>query len=135
MIKNQKQRRVTQEQIKLLSSALTQARAVAKPDVFMRAHITSLETDIHALQEELRHYQSLLEGKFDLAALQEVEHLGQDLIRARICCKLTQKDLATALGKKAQAIQRLEAADYSSASLATLRTIASTIISCRKRAA
>ena len=121
--------------MKLLSSALNQARAVGNPDVFVRAHVTSLETDIHALEEELRQYRSLLEGTFDWAALREVEHLGQDLIRARISCKLTQKQLARALGKKEQAIQRLEATDYRSASLATLRTIANTIMSYREKAA
>ena len=130
MIKNQRQYRVTLEQIDLLATAMKQVKAVIRPNVFTEAHITSLETDISALRDDVRQYDSLQGGQFDMASLQHVRHLGRDLIRARIACKLTHKDLAIALGKKEQAIQRLEAKDYSTASLATLTTIVNVIVAC-----
>jgi HTH-type transcriptional regulator/antitoxin HigA len=86
------------------------------------------------LEAEKREYEALLDGQFDLAALHDLERLGQNLIRARICSHLTHKDLADALGNKEQAIQRLEATDYSTASLATLATIANAIIGLQRRA-
>lgn len=131
MIKNQRQYRTTRDQIELLTTALNHARAIAAPDVFTKAHIQSLETDIRTLEDEVRQYDSLLQGPLDLTSLRDVEHLGQDLIRARISARLTHKDLAKALGKKEQAIQRLEAANYSTASLATLAEIANTIMRLR----
>ena len=58
-----------------------------------------------------------------------------DLVRARIACNLTHKELARALGKKEQAIQRWEAAGYSTVSLSALATIASVIIDYQRKAA
>ena len=92
-----------------------------KPDVFVRAHIASLETDIGLLEAEVRQYDSL----------RDIGRLGQDLIRDRIYCNITQEGLAKAVEKKAQAIQRLEATNYSTASLATVAIIASTLLGYR----
>ena len=127
MIKNQRQYRTSRSQRALLSLAMAQARAVADPDVFVRAHIGALETDIARLEDEMRQYDLSRRAPVDVAALRHVGDLGRDLIRARIARNLTHKDLAQAVGKKEQAIQRLEAADYRTASLATLAAIASAI--------
>ena len=127
MIKTQRQYHATQSQRDLLAAALHDAQAIATPDVFRAAHIQALQTDIQTLQHEITLYDRQRNGEFDLSTLQSIATLGQNLIRARIACKLTQKDLAQALGKKEQAIQRLEATDYTTASLATLTTIAETI--------
>ena len=135
MIKNQRQHRVTSEQIRMLAQALDDAKGVAAPDVFVKAHVASLETDMARLEDEVRHYESLKRGPIDLSPLRNVEHLGLDLIRARIACDLTHKDLARALGKKEQAIQRWEASNYSTASLAALTSIANVIIAHRKNSA
>ena len=123
------------EQIGLLSTALGDAKMVEKPDVFVVSHITSLETDMARLEEEVRQYESLKQGVFDLSLLRNIEHIGVDLVRARIACNLTHKELARALGKKEQAIQRWEASDYSTVSLSALATIASVIIDYQRKAA
>ena len=131
MIKNRRQYRTTRDQLNLLTMALSQAREMPKPDVFVRAHIASLETDIELLESEIRQYDSLRQGDFDLDKLRDIGRLGQDLIRARIYCNMTQEGLAKAVGKKEQAIQRLEATNYSTASLATVAIIASTLLGYR----
>lgn len=135
MIKNHRQYRVAQEQILLLSTALSDAKAIEGPDVFVLAHITSLETDIARLEKETRQYESLKKGVFDLSPLRNIERIGVDLIQARIACNLTHKELAKALGKKEQAIQRWEASDYRTVSLSALTTIAGVIIEHQKKAA
>ena len=135
MIKNNRRYRVAMEQIRLLSTALGNAKMVKSPDVFVAAHIASLETDIARLEEEVRQYESLKQGSFDLSPLRNIEHIGTDLVRARIACNLTHKELAQALGKKEQVIQRWEASDYRTASLSALTTIANVIMHHQKNAA
>ena len=71
----------------------------------------------------------------DLSPVRNIEHIGADLIRARIACNLTHKELAKALGKKEQAIQRWEASDYRTVSLSTLTMIADVIIERQRTAA
>jgi HTH-type transcriptional regulator/antitoxin HipB len=53
-----------------------------------------------------------------------IEHLPIALIRARIACDLTQRQLAERIGLQEQAIQRYEAADYFGVSFAQLVEIA-----------
>jgi transcriptional regulator with XRE-family HTH domain len=48
-------------------------------------------------------------------------------VRARIAAGLTQEGLAEKLGLKRQQIQRYEASEYATASLATVRQIAQVI--------
>jgi HTH-type transcriptional regulator/antitoxin HigA len=127
MIKTNRQYHATKSQLAFLTTALQAAQAIPTPDIFRTAHIQSLQSDIQTLQHELTLYDRQINGEFDLTPLQAIPTLGQTLIRARIACQLTQKDLAQALGKKEQAIQRLEATDYTTASLATLTTIAETL--------
>jgi transcriptional regulator with XRE-family HTH domain len=56
--------------------------------------------------------------------LNSLDALPKVLIEARIAAGLTQEDLASRLGLKPQQIQRYEASDYQTASLARLRGIA-----------
>lgn len=53
-----------------------------------------------------------------------IERLPQNLIRARIASGLTQRELAARLGVKEQQIQRYEATNYASASLARVLEVA-----------
>ena len=100
---------------------------VLQPDVFVKSHITSLETDIAALAAEAKEFKSLKAGKFNLDSLDVVAHLGSDLVRARIARNMTQKQLAEVLGKKEQAIQRYEDTEYRSANLETLAKVVGAI--------
>ena len=132
MIKNRRQYQVALDQMNALAEALNAARVIAGPDVFVKAHIMALESELASLEAEIDEYDRLQSQPYDPAFLQRVERLGQDLIRARIASKLTHKDLALALGKKEQAIQRLEANDYKTASLATIASIANVIAKAQR---
>ena len=123
MIKNDRQYAATLSQLALLRAGLKDAIGVLQPDVFVKSHITSLETDIAALAAEAKEFKSLKAGKFNLDSLDVVAHLGSDLVRARIARNMTQKQLAEVLGKKEQAIQRYEDTEYRSANLETLAKV------------
>jgi transcriptional regulator with XRE-family HTH domain len=74
----------------------------------------------------LREYERLRAGRVRIS-LREVEQPPKKLVRARIASGLTQEALAQKLGLKRQQIQRYEATEYASASLATIRQIAQAI--------
>jgi transcriptional regulator with XRE-family HTH domain len=65
-------------------------------------------------------YEALRSGKRVVLKLSSLDELPGALIQARIAQGLSQKDLARRLGLKEQQIQRYEATDYASASLARL---------------
>ena len=75
------------------------------------------------LQAELAEYDQLREGherRFDLGSFDELPHA---LIKARIANGMTQRELADRLGLNERQIQRYEATDYASASLARVSEI------------
>ena len=76
------------------------------------------------LQGQLREYQALKVGYFELDALNAVAELPTVLIKARIAQGLRQKDLAARLGLQEQQIQRYEATDCTTASLTRIREVA-----------
>ena len=62
-----------------------------------------------------------------LDGLGTVAELPANLIKARIARGLSQKDLADRIGLKEQQIQRYEATDYASASLARIKEVVSAL--------
>ena len=56
-----------------------------------------------------------------------VNELATVLIKARVAQGLSQRDLAERLGLKEQQIQRYEATDYASASLARIKEVVSAL--------
>ena len=77
------------------------------------------------LKREMREYESLKAGEFQIGDLQVVSGLPSMLIKARIAQGMSQKDLAERIGLKEQQIQRYEATDYCSASLSRIREVVS----------
>jgi ribosome-binding protein aMBF1 (putative translation factor) len=127
-IKNDRQYRITKAQAHKLETALTQtARRADNGKVYpllRKAQADALRSQLADLRAEIRQYEALHSGeqrKFDLASLDD---LARALIQARIAAGLSQKDLAARLGLKEQQIQRYEATDYASASLARVREVA-----------
>jgi predicted transcriptional regulator len=77
---------------------------------------------IEELEEQLKAYQRLKTGRHK-ANLDLIDVLPEQLIKARIALNWTQKYLAMRVGTSEQQIQRYEASDYQTASLATIRRI------------
>ena len=94
----------------------------------------ALRSQIADLEDELREYESLKAGGFQLNGLNVLFDLSVLLIKARISQGLSQRELAERIGVKEQQVQRYEATDYASASLTRIREVASALGRPRREA-
>ena len=132
MIKNERQYRITRAQADRFSQTLHDLRQ--RPDESAKVHPLiaqaqedALKSQIADLKDELLEYESLKAGGFQMDELKVVAELPTALIKARISQGLSQRDLAKRIGLKEQQIQRYEATDYASASLARIREVVSAL--------
>lgn len=131
MIKNERQYRITKAQAKRFSQTLDNLRG--RPEdpkvhpLIAKAQEDALRSQLADLEGELQEYESLKAGEFQANDLKLVALLPAALIKARIAHGLSQKDLAERIGLKEQQIQRYEATDYASASLARIRDVVSAL--------
>jgi len=131
MIANEREYRITKAAAKKFEQALKNfderpaAHRGAHPRL-VKAEKEGIASQLATLRRELREYERLRAGRVRIS-LREVEQLPKKLVRARIASGLTQEALAQKLGLKRQQIQRYEATEYASASLATIRQIAQAI--------
>ena len=89
-----------------------------------QAQVDAVSSQLADLEAELREYEAIREGRFEVDVLRVVADLPDLLIKARIAQGLTQRDLADRLGLKEQQIQRYEATDYATAKWSRIREVA-----------
>jgi ribosome-binding protein aMBF1 (putative translation factor) len=128
MIKNEKQYRVTQSQVKKFEEALTQlTQNLSKTEevhpLLFKAQQDALQSQLKDLREELLEYEALKSGQREVLELHSLDELPTFLIKARIVSGFTQKELAEKIGIKEQQIQRYEATEYASASFTRILEI------------
>ncbi len=129
MIKNERQYRITRAQAAKLEAALESFTAQSAGDKkthprLLKAQADALRSQLESLSAELREYEEVKAGGVPPPDLSYIEVVAQDLIRARIASGLSQKELAERLGMPEQQIQRYEATEYESVSLARIMEIA-----------
>ena len=129
MIKNERQYRITKAQAAKFKAALESFTAQSADDKkthprLVKAQADALRSQMESLNEELREYEEVKAGAVPPPDLSYIEVVPQDLIRARIASGLSQKELAERLGMPEQQIQRYEAVEYESVSLARIMQIA-----------
>jgi transcriptional regulator with XRE-family HTH domain len=128
MIKNDRQYKITKAQAEKFRRALAAAHSAAPPHgvapAIHKAQVAALRSQLEDLRTDLAEYDSLRAGKSRVLELTSLDELPQALIRARIASGMTQRDLAERLGLKEQQIQRYEATNYMSASLARIKDVA-----------
>ena len=128
MIKNERQYRITQAWIKRFRASLEELKTKPRPKhthpKMWEAQKAGVKSQLRDLEDELREYEKLKSGGPRRLELDSLDALPKVLIQARIAAGLTQEDLAARLGLKPQQIQRYEANDYQTASLARLLEIA-----------
>ncbi len=134
MIKNERQYRITKAQASRLRQTLEniRPRSADTPGLNPRiaqAQEEAVQSQLADLEQELREYQSLRAGGFELEELHAIDGVATALIKARIARAMSHKDLAERLGLKEQQIQRYEATDYVSASLGRIREVANVLYS------
>ena len=125
MIKNAREYRITKTQIRKLEAALFQikgqkGKAAGIHPLLEKAQADALKSQLQDLLNEVTEYEALREGKQKVIDLTSIEEIPIALIQSRISSGLSQKELANRLDLKEQQIQRYEATNYSSASLARI---------------
>ncbi|MCY4595385.1 MAG: helix-turn-helix transcriptional regulator [Bryobacterales bacterium] len=127
MIKNERQYRITRAQVEKFEHAI--ADLVSASDtlgvhpVLEKAELDALRGQLGDLEAELEEYQSLKSGKRQVLTLDSFDDLPRALGQGRIAAGLSQQELAAKLGIKEQQVQRYEASDYQSASLARVAEV------------
>jgi transcriptional regulator with XRE-family HTH domain len=126
MIRNEREYRITQAQADQFSRSL--AAVEAATDVSMHPKIRQAQRDalrsqLEDLRRDIAEYDALRAGERPVLELSSMEELPQALIKARIAAQLTQKDLAERLHVPEQQVQRYEATEYSTASLARIMEV------------
>ncbi len=124
MIKNERQYRITKTQAGKFAQALRErdTRSVSDP-LLKKIEQDALQSQLEDLQNELREYEALRAGELSVITLSSFEEFPRALVQARIAARMSQKDLAEKLGLKEQQVQRYEATDYVSASIARVREV------------
>lgn len=126
MIKNERQYRITKAQLARFDQALEWLAAEHQPTVhpaLRAAQVNALQSQRADLQAELTQYERLRAGSDRRFDLDSFDQFAQALIKARIASGLTQRELADRLGLNERQIQRYEATDYASASLARVSEV------------
>ena len=125
MIKNERQYLVTKTQRDKFARALEQAEARRSGDPLLaKLEVDALRSQLAELEQQLAEYESLRSGGCDVIEASSLEELPAALVKARIAARLSQKELSERLHLKEQQIQRYEATNYRSASLARLQQVA-----------
>ena len=129
MIKNERQYRITRTQAERFVRTLEGLRnrpegADGVHPMIAQAQVDAVSSQLADLEAELREYEAIREGRFEMEALRVVVDLPELLIKARIAQGLTQRELADRLGLKEQQIQRYEATDYATAKWSRIREVA-----------
>ena len=124
MIRNERQYRTTKAQIEKFANALAEAEGRKAGDPLLRKlEGDALRSQRHDLEQQVQEYEKLRSGRCGVIQVDSFEELPGALVRARIAAGLSQKELADRLGIKEQQIQRYEATNYQSASLARLQQV------------
>jgi len=128
MIKNERQYRITNAQVvkleralDLLTKGLTGGEHMHP--LLQKAQEDALRSQVADLHAQLREYDALRSRKRTVLELASFEELPRALIQARIAAGISQRELGERLGLKEQQIQRYEATEYASASLARVTEV------------
>jgi HTH-type transcriptional regulator / antitoxin HigA len=125
MIYSDRQYQITRAELAKLEGALAAVPAAKGADDWvLKAQADALQSQIADLQAEMAEYDMLKLGKVAFAETCSLAQLPRVLVQARIARGLSQTDLAERLNMKPQQVQRYEATDYMSASLARLIEVA-----------
>jgi HTH-type transcriptional regulator/antitoxin HigA len=125
MIFSDRQYAVSKEQVAKLGAALSIVRSDSQKHERLRTiESKALQSQIADIERELTDYELLKSGAVEFAESYALSDLPRVLIQARIAQGLSQTELAERLNMKPQQIQRYEATEYMSASLARLIELA-----------
>lgn len=129
MIKNERQYRITRARADEIRNTIGELQRAPLPEGLQpemrELQLDALRGTLGDLEAELAEYDSLHDAT--LIEATGIEQLPTALIRARIACGLTQRQLAERIGLQEQAIQRYESTDDAGVSFARLVEIAAAL--------
>ena len=134
MIKNERQYRITKNAADGFARTLDALRkrpagAEGIHPLIAKAEEDAVASQLADLEAQMREYENLKAGGFQMERLDVVEEVPVLLIKARIAQGLTQRELASRVGLKEQQIQRYEADEYASASFSRIKEVADALAS------
>lgn len=128
MIKNHRQYQQALRAIASFEEAIQSwDLAAIEEGVSPEMHVLQLDgmkSQLKSLSCQRAEYESLLEGGIEQISLNSLEELPLGLIKARIARRMTQRQLAEAMGIKQQQVQRWEYEDYEGVSFGNLLGVA-----------
>jgi ribosome-binding protein aMBF1 (putative translation factor) len=129
MIKNERQYRIAKAQAAKFEEALRAFVTDSHNDRkthprLIKAQRDAIHSQLESLRRELIEYEDLESGNMPPPDLEYISVIPRDLIRARIAAGLSQRELAERLDMPEQQIQRYEAREYESVSLARIFEVA-----------
>jgi HTH-type transcriptional regulator/antitoxin HigA len=129
MIMNDVQYRSTKTHLRKFEEALANLKTKAgnKPTKLQRLEMDAVNAQAEDLRAELLEYEALLSGEVSTFEASSLAGLATVLIKARIARGWSQRRLADELGVAEQQVQRYEATEYRSASLARICDIATAL--------
>lgn len=130
MIKNEKQYKITKKALEDWQTTYHEScknAASGTPDWVHKAQIAGVKVQIRQLEQQLKEYEAIKSGKRKLPDLDMVNDISSLLVKWRIRCNLTQKELAGLVEMPEQQIQRYEETNYQSASLGTVTKVANVL--------
>ncbi|MEU6515133.1 helix-turn-helix transcriptional regulator [Streptomyces sp. NPDC046978] len=116
MIRSNKQLAVARQKLEKVEDALRQASTEVDHQVW-----SNLAKDLRC---EIDDYLAVRSGQTVTFQISSLDDIGEALVKARIACGLTQKQLADRLGVSEQMVQKDESRGYESASIARLADVA-----------
>ncbi len=127
MTENERQYRITKLQAEKFEQALLtlekQVPAKYVHPLLRQAQLDALQRQQESLRQELADYEALKGSGLRVFPAASFDELPRTLIKARIAAGLSQKELAERLGLKEQQVQKYEATEYTSASMARMRDV------------
>jgi HTH-type transcriptional regulator / antitoxin HigA len=128
VITNEVQYRATKAHLERFEQAATNIEArPGKRTKLENLELDAIRSQAADLRAELADYDQLRDGNLSTFDAPSLEELSTVLVKARIARGWTQRQLAEALDMAEQQIQRYEANDYRSTSLARLCDIANAL--------
>jgi HTH-type transcriptional regulator / antitoxin HigA len=129
MITNDVQYRSTKAHLRQFEKALANLQGAAgkKPTKLQRLEMDAVAAQAGDLRAEVAEYEQLSSGKVSTFEASSLAGVATLLIKARIARGWSQRRLADALGVAEQQVQRYEATEYRSASLARVCDVAAAL--------
>ena len=124
MIKNDRQLKIARDILRDFEKTKENLISQKDKDPFLFGiGLNSVNEDIRVFERDIRDYLELKSGKINSINIEDFNRFSELLIKTRIARGWTQAELAEKINVKEQQIQRYEATDYETASLARIDEI------------